>query len=167
MTDIRTTWDPVLNAGDWLIDPPALADGADLETAVLISLFTDARAADDDRLPGAADDRRGWWGGPLGSRLWLLVREKATNETRLRAEDYCREALAWMRTDGVADRIDVAAAWAPPPAEHGQLFVEVAIYRFGAIIFAGRYGWVWAQEQARVTQEHRLRLEHARQPGGL
>lgn len=145
MTDIRTTWNPALAAGDWLIDPPGLAEGADLETSVLISLFTDARAAPDDLLPGALDDRRGWWAGPLGSRLWLLVREKATNQTRLRAEDYCREALAWMLNEGVADRIDVTAEWAAFPSEPGWLDIEVVIYRFGSLIFSRRLNWPWAQ----------------------
>jgi phage gp46-like protein len=150
MTDIRTIWNDALLGGDWLIDPPALASGGDLETAVLLSLFTDARAADDDRVPGAQDDRRGWWAAPLGSRLWLLTREIATNEVRLRAEDYCRDALAWMIEDGVADQIDVAAAYAPPPAEPGRLDVEVAIYRNGNVIFARRYDRVWnaAQREA-------------------
>ena len=148
MPDIRTVWDPSLSTGDWLIDPPALAEGNDLETAVLLSLFSDARAADDDRLPGPSDDRRGWWAGPMGSRFWLLVREVASNEVRLRAEDYCREALAWTLEDEVADQIDVAAAYALPPAELGQLEVEVALYRNGEIIFARRFDRLWFQQRA-------------------
>lgn len=144
MTDIRTTWDPAVSAGDWLIDPPALAEGMDLETAVLISLFTDARAADDDLVPGAADDRRGWWAGPLGSRLWLLAREKATNEVRLRAQDYCRDALQWMLDDKVADRIEVNAEWAAPPDQR-RLEIEVEIFRDRSIIYARRHDWPWDQ----------------------
>jgi phage gp46-like protein len=149
MTDIRTTWSPLLYAGDWLIDPPDLAGGADLETATLLSLFTDARAADDDRLPGSLDDRRGWWAAPLGSRLWLLSREVATNEVRLRAEDYCREALQWMLDDGVADQIDVAAEWAAPPDQR-RLEIEVVIYRAGNIVFARRFDWAWNQQRQRA-----------------
>ena len=153
MSDIRTTWDPSLYAGDWLIEPPALADDADLETAVLISFFSDARAADDDTLPGPQDDRRGWWAGPIGSRLWLLAREKATNEVRLRAEDYCREAVAWMIDDGVADRIDIAAEWAAP-VDQRRLEIEVAIYRQGNVRFARRYDWAWMQQHLRaITAE--------------
>ncbi len=96
-----------------------------LNTAVLISLLTDRRAEPDDRLPtddgrtsiiGA--DRRGWAGDALdtdyriGSRLWLLVREKQTEETRRRAESYCREALQWMIDDGIASAIAIDAQWA-------------------------------------------------------
>ncbi|MCL2430286.1 MAG: phage GP46 family protein [Alphaproteobacteria bacterium] len=145
MTDIRTAWEPFAFRGDWLIEPPALGEGADLETAVLISLFSDARADDDDRLPGSADDKRGWWAGPIGSRLWLLTREKSTNDVRLRARDYCREALAWMIEDQVADQIDVSAEWAGKIND--RLDIEVAIYRDGKEILRRRYDWTWRQAQ--------------------
>lgn len=59
------------------------ADG--LDTAVIISLFTDRRALEDDATPDFTENRRGWWGDtydaqqrPIGSRLWLLSREKQT-----------------------------------------------------------------------------------------
>lgn len=95
-----------------------------LNTAVLISLLTDRRAEPDDRLPtddgrtsiiGA--DRRGWAGDALdpthriGSRLWLLAREKQTEETRRRAESYCREALQWLIDDIIASAIAIDAQW--------------------------------------------------------
>lgn len=96
-----------------------------LESAVLISLLTDRRAHDDDRLPDGEitpdqmpQDKRGWVGdslGPvnefIGSRLWLLKREKQTEETRRRAKEYCEEALQWMIDDGHAASIDVRVEW--------------------------------------------------------
>lgn len=103
-----------------------LAAETTLETAVIISLFTDRRAAADDVLPDASlqqgvlpDNRRGWCGDALrevegdlyGSRLWLLSRAKQTEETRLRAIFYCREALAWMIEDGHVLVIDITAEW--------------------------------------------------------
>lgn len=149
MTDIRTLWQPDAFSGDWFIAPPALANDADLETAVLISLFTDARADPDDKLPGAPGDVRGWWGDtvdgppdPLGSKLWLLSREKQTNQVRLRAEDYARDALAWMIEDGAADRIDVAASF----PRLSWLVLQVDIYRQDTIVFTGRFGPFWAAE---------------------
>lgn len=107
-------------------EPPSFdiaLDGADvvhddgLETSVILSLFTDRRAADDDVLPGGDDDRRGWWadayagvvGDRIGSRLWLLAREKQTPDVLLRAEGYAREALQWMIDDGVARSVTVSA----------------------------------------------------------
>lgn len=151
MTDIRTRWAPEAFAGDWLIAPPDLAHDQDLETAVLLSLFSDRRADPDDQLPGAPGDVRGWWGDtpaedsppdPLGSKLWLLAREKQTNEVRLRAEDYAREALAWMIEDGAADEVVVAGSY----PRIGWLVLRIDIYRQRTLVFTGRYGPLWAEE---------------------
>ncbi|WP_451998988.1 phage GP46 family protein [Azospirillum argentinense] len=86
-----------------------------LVRAVLMSLFTWARAQPGDVLP--ADRRMGWWGDTyptvagdcIGSRLWLLSREKLLPETLRRAREYAEEALAWLVTDGVARRVEVTA----------------------------------------------------------
>lgn len=89
-----------------------------LETAVIISIFTDRRVTDDD-LPDLEESKMGWWGDmfsdiandQIGSRLWLLKREKTTTETLRRSEDYIREALNWMLEDGVATNIEVNSAY--------------------------------------------------------
>ena len=97
-----------------------------LESAVIISLLTDRRARNDDALPDGViaqgdipADKRGWVGDVfgddnslIGSRLWLLSREKQTEETRRRAIEYCIEALQWLIDDGHAVEIDVTAKWA-------------------------------------------------------
>ncbi|WP_324606427.1 phage GP46 family protein [Xenorhabdus nematophila] len=68
--------------------------------------FTDRRALDSDELPaGAGTDRRGWWGDTfntrsIGSRLWLLAREKQLSAVLHRAKAYADEALAWLIDDG-------------------------------------------------------------------
>ncbi len=84
------------------------------ETAVLVSLFSDRRADPEDPLPDHEDTRRGFWGdalagSPLGSKLWLLGRAKLTDATFRQAEQYVAESLAWMKDDGIADRIEVSA----------------------------------------------------------
>lgn len=92
-----------------------LANDEPLVRAVIISLFTWRRALPDDPLPG--DQRMGWWGDSfatvagdrIGSRLWLLSREKLTAQTVERAREYAREALAWLVEDGVAARVEVDA----------------------------------------------------------
>lgn len=107
-----------------------------LETAVIVSLLTDRRAAADDALPDAPStagiippDRRGWCGDafdpdrPIGSRLWLLQREKQTEETRRRAIFYAREALQWLVDDSHAVSISVSAEW----AVGGRLNMRVVI----------------------------------------
>lgn len=86
-----------------------------LVRAVIISLFTWRRANPDDPLPGI--DRFGWWGDNfadasndrIGSRLWLLSREKMTQTTVTRAQEYAEEALQWLVDDGVAARVVVEA----------------------------------------------------------
>lgn len=88
---------------------------ARLNRAILISLFTWRRANASDNV--ALPDRQGWWGDAfadqvgdrIGSRLWLLQREKLTAETLRRAQDYATEALAWLIDDGLASRVDVTA----------------------------------------------------------
>lgn len=125
MSDIRTS--QVLGSFrfDWSLAPSAggeagryfgLAEDDGLQTAVIISLFTDRRADDADRLPGA-DDKRGWWadayaeidGDKIGSRLWLLAREKQTQLVLVLAKAYAEEALAWLLEDGIARAVNVSA----------------------------------------------------------
>ncbi|MDH4319866.1 MAG: phage GP46 family protein [Desulfobulbaceae bacterium] len=90
-----------------------------LQTAVILSLFTDRRADPDDELPDGTADRRGWWAEALdgieddriGSRLWLLAREKQTAEVANRAREYAEEALQWLVDDGVAAKVIVTTEW--------------------------------------------------------
>ncbi|HKD77034.1 MAG TPA: phage GP46 family protein [Ktedonobacterales bacterium] len=146
-SDIRTTFYPDLLYGDWNVAPPALESGFALETAVLISLFSDRLADVDEVLPGYSGDRRGWWAdtdsqhGPIGSRLWLLHREKQTNEVRLRAEEYARESLQWLLDDDVADTVDIDAQW----LRLGWLQLAIDIRRQQRRLFHGRYEWSWEQ----------------------
>lgn len=155
MSDILTTWDPWLLTGDWMFDGSDLLNGSDLETATILSLFSDRLAEEDDPLPDPSDgDRRGWWAdynaglvypgtGPIGSRLWLISREKSTEDTRLRAEAYCREALQWMLDDDVADEVAVNASWVGAIAD--RLDVSVIISRDGRELLNRAYSWAWAQ----------------------
>lgn len=121
MSDIRTLIDDVTTfAGDWTLSGVDLASDDTIETAIILSLFTDRRAEPGDELPAGETDRRGWWGDAVpeaegdrwGSRLWLLRREKQTQETLARAREYAREALSWLLDDGHATRLDVQATWA-------------------------------------------------------
>ncbi|WP_458789284.1 phage GP46 family protein [Adonisia turfae] len=119
----------------------SVPDSATLESEVVTSLFTDRRAAADDRLPDPAGEasleRRGWWADALhevaghltGSKLWLLVRRKADEETRLLAELYAREALQHLIDQGAAAAVEVTAAWSLPPRAPGRLALEVAVVR--------------------------------------
>lgn len=102
---------------DIAIEGGDLAVERGLHTAAVLSLLLDRRAEPGDELPDGSADRRGWWadgvgandGDRIGSRAWLLHREKDMARVRQRAEEYDREALAWMVDDGVADRVEVDA----------------------------------------------------------
>ena len=146
MVDFVHIWSAEILAGDWLFEAPSLADGQDLRTSVIISLFTDRQARPDDIIPDGSDDRRGWWADNptdtnIGSRLWLLSREKRLESVRVRAIEYARESLQWLIDDRVASSIDIEAAW------HGldRLDLGVIINRTSGKIEAYRFDWVWQQ----------------------
>lgn len=132
MSDIRLTWFPASSGADIAIDSNDLAVDDGLETACMLSLYTDRRAEDSDVLPTGETDRRGWWADPVaavagdrfGSRLWLLDRAKPTQETLDLAVEYAREALQWMIVDLVSNRIDVIAEFIP-----NGYALQVTVYR--------------------------------------
>ena len=102
-----------------------------LETAVTASLFSDARAQPSDGVDQGAD-LRGWWGavhldgdGELGSRLWLLRRNKLTRETILLASAYAREALAWLISARVASDITVTTERMPGKLDVAIITIKI------------------------------------------
>lgn len=147
MMDVQIAFQDLTTGGDIRLDGADLAGDSTLRTAVILSLFSDARAGADDPLPAGESDPRGWWGDALadvpgdhfGSRLWLLSREKRTEETRLRAESYAREALAWLLEDAVAAALDVTAAWTGP----ATLVIAIEIQRPNAVPETYRFGTLW------------------------
>ena len=141
-TDIRVVWDVLGGRGDWQLSGADLLRGDDPATAVLVSLFTDALAASDDEIPDKTDDRRGWWGDPaIGSRLWLLTREKLTLDTAARAETYGRESLQWLIADGVIVKVDLKAT--PIFGVPGKLILSVVLYKTDGSRKALNFVWVW------------------------
>jgi len=140
MPDTATLWNSATNRGDWLLVGPVLATGNDLETAILLSLFTDRMAAADDAIPDGSGNPRGWWGDPnFGSRLWLLQRAKQTQETLQRAYDYIVEALQWLIDDGVVGSFDVHVEW----TQAGMLGAQVVAYKPNGVSSTTAYTWAW------------------------
>ncbi|OCG27180.1 hypothetical protein A9G45_09625 [Gilliamella sp. HK2] len=89
--------------------------GNEVLTNIIASLFTDARAHDDDALPSGGTDKRGWWGNSfsdkkIGSRLWLLSREKQLSSVLKRAQEYAEESLQWMIKERLIKSVTVVAA---------------------------------------------------------
>lgn len=116
--DVRMI-DPETLEADLQLEAGDLARELTLRTAVMLSLFSDARATPVELSRYGDDDPRGWWGDLLaqvdgdrwGSKLWLLEREKQTDETLNRAREYAFDSLRWLSEDGIAERVDVEAAW--------------------------------------------------------
>ncbi|WP_199639616.1 phage GP46 family protein [Serratia sp. PAMC26656] len=145
MSDISSFWDVERLAADWREGCGDLISGDDLQTAIIISLFTDRVARDDDDVDG--DDRRGWWGdageeNDIGSRLWLLRRQKLTQSVAQKAEEYSREALQWLVTDGVVSSFSVATQIVYPR----RLNIVIRYQGPGNVDDTDmRFFWVWEQ----------------------
>jgi phage gp46-like protein len=108
--DIQVLWDNTNALGDWGLAQGDLQTGQDLETACLVSLFTDALATPDFIPTDGTGDRRGWWADtyevtPPGSNLWQLDRAKKTRDTLGAARGYTLDALQWLIDDGVAKAV--------------------------------------------------------------
>ncbi len=130
-----------------------------LLSAIIISLFSDSRARDDDILPdeavGRSSDRRGWWGDfsdhetlPIGSRLWLLWREKDVDMVVLRAEEYAKEALAWLTTDKAGEHRVHEVVVQVKRVEKGYLGIGVQVSRPSGLDDALGEGWNFVYDYA-------------------
>ena len=129
MPDIRlvqnTSWPRYSVTVDWsLLADGTLDDDQALASAVIVALGTDRLAAPDDILPDPdSTDRAGWWGDldaeaihngwPIGTRLWLLKRDKIVGpeaeqgSTVARIIEYIREALQPFVDQRIATTFDV------------------------------------------------------------
>jgi len=95
-----------------------LATDPTLRTTVLLLLLTEGRALDEDLRPG--DKHGGYWGNSypdvpgweLGSRLHILTRGKATNETARLIEQEIQARLKCMIEDGIVRETLVDLVWA-------------------------------------------------------
>lgn len=153
MSDIALIWNENIGAADFNVVGNDLEPDDSLETAVMLSLFTDRRAADDDVLPFGESDRRGWWGDNfpsvpgdlIGSRLWLLSRSKQTQDVVDRAKDYAKEALQWLIDDRICEQIDVESAI----VGNGILGIGITIFRPQVDPVTFRYDYLWKAQQAK------------------
>jgi phage gp46-like protein len=141
MTDIGLTYNPTFQAWDIALDGADLAQDDGLQTAIVLSLFLDRHANADDPLPPGST-RRGWWGdrvAPLarpacgngstpdriGSRLWIVWRERQLPALLPRVKDIIAEALAWLVEDGWASSLDIAVSF---PAR-GRLAYSITAHK--------------------------------------
>jgi len=131
---------PQLDSGDLKADET-------LETAILISLFSDERVTEDE-LPKGQTDRRGYWGDlypvepgdKLGSKLWTLERTKATTSILAAIETRVSEALDWLIEDGVASSVNVEGEI----DAYKQMFFTIEISRPSGE--NDRYSLIWDKQ---------------------
>lgn len=148
MTDISLTI--IDNCFDIVTDDTDLLSDDGLETAVAISLFTDARV-NDEQLPYLETNKRGWWGDlfsiedqdKIGSRIWTLDRSKVTNETLNRMNEFCLESLEWMKEDGIADEIGIDSIY----NEEKHLITSISINRPDGL--TERFSVLWDKQELR------------------
>lgn len=137
---LKLRWDNTVGAARLQKTAEGALDEDDgLETMVLIALFTDAEATPEELAAAGLVEQRGWWAEAaqlrepdrprLGSKLWLLAREKTRVQTLKRAELYCLEALAWLKTVGIAASIEVFAS----VPRSGWLGLEITITKPGQL----------------------------------
>jgi phage gp46-like protein len=123
-----------------------LATDAGLESAVIVSLFSDRRISDDELPPGQTD-KKGWWGDAVdptqndltGSKLWLLAREKQTEEVLQRAQEYAEQALQWLLDDGVASVVKVSTSY----PQDGSILISADITRPDKIVVSYAFNIIW------------------------
>lgn len=139
MSDAALIWNDF--GADVKVENGDLVSDEGLASAVLVSLFTDARSPSEALLPAGEVGKRGWWGDisasdrKTGSLLWLINREKTTNETAARAREYALEALQWLKDDDIAENVEVVATLVKPFA----LQLKITITRGKA----RRYSYLW------------------------
>jgi len=101
----------ISNYGEWcdvVIENGDLIKEDGFETAILISLFSDAYVKEPGKL---FREKRGWWAEKLfnkenGSKWWILERSNITRQTLRLMEQYGKDALQWMIDDGIAVKIE-------------------------------------------------------------
>src|SRR5215831_17506925 len=143
---------------DWALrSDGTLDDTQALCTAVVVALGTDRLAETSDILPDPdSTDRRGWWGDldaeaiwdgwPIGSRLWLLQREKIVGPgaqqgaTVVRVENYIREAIQPFIDRRIGSSFDV---WVNR-VDRQRIDALIRIYRGPALEIELRYQVLWS-----------------------
>ena len=111
------------------LDTKADSKHDELVSAILISLFTDARATDEEfeQVKDWELSKRGYWADQLdgvstGSKLWLLKRAPKDQDTLERAQSYTQDALIWLVEDNLAQSLDVKTSY-----EQDDLLIAISL----------------------------------------
>ncbi|SBW12023.1 GP46 family protein (modular protein) [uncultured Alphaproteobacteria bacterium] len=160
MSDAVLAFDPDTLTADLVLMGGDLETASTLETAVILSLFSDARADAADELPAGETWRRGWAlesvssaseTDRFGSKLWLGGRRKKTEETRLWVIETARAALQWMIDDGIAGAVEISAEWVDTRTGAGLLRLTVTIVKPDGTTESYVYQWAWDAQAERMS----------------
>ncbi len=149
MSDFSFQFSSTTGYADMSIINGDFAIGDDLQTAVLVSIFSDRRATDaelDALADGATKSttNKGIWidtyreGIQYGSGIWLILRGKKLPETLSRAEEYVKESLAWMIADGVAQTVEAEASF-----NGDRMLLAITITRQSAEDLVATFDFAW------------------------
>jgi len=123
-----------------------------LATAVIMLLFTDARAETYDLRAEHRGDRRGWVGdgfdvdtaqgeAPLGSKLWIFRRHELTDLTGMEMAAEAERALQPLITQGAVVTIKTAAT---VNKAAGRIALRIALYgRDGREAYSDQFDLLW------------------------
>jgi len=122
-----------------------LLPAVNLRNAAGICIFSERRTNADDPVPNMA----GYPGDALddidesnlGSKLWLALRGKATDDKLPVFKQYVEESLQWMIDDGIASAVNVNAFYSGTPGERLNLNIEIVRLTGENLQFA----YVWDQ----------------------
>lgn len=148
-SDIKFVWNETFLEGDFQCQGGDLLREEGLTTAILISLFSDARADDDDEIDDK-NDKRGWWGDlesdtPIGSKLWQHDRAKTTQTTITKVKKTIEDSLQWLIDDEVAEKIDVNV-YRSGIEGNDRLNFEIKIYQSDGNEIAYKFDDLWKME---------------------
>lgn len=109
MSALKFLWDNDRGSTDVRVENGRFVTDDGLETPTIISLHTNRRADDSEKL----EDPGGWWGDEYasaagreyGSRIWIESNGNATDEVAAAVAAAAEDALAWMVEDGLASSV--------------------------------------------------------------
>lgn len=153
-SDIKAIWNTDYAEADISQSGGDLVREDGLETAVLMSIYTDRQANVDDEIPDGTDNRRGWWADivnntnddKIGSRLWLLDRSKTDDQTIADAQFYIEECLQWMIDDGVCQDINVIVERYDIEGSSSRLGFQVSILQSDGTTKALKFNDLWTAQ---------------------
>jgi phage gp46-like protein len=158
VVDIATIWDAAAGIGDWtlsigrsnvIVDArgASIRDGEGRQYLAAEEAYTPGTGLVSDQdlqtavdvIPDGSGDPRGWWAGPIGSKLWLRERSKATPDLPELIRNDIGQALQWLIDDGVVASIAVTAEY----QDAKTIAAQVVLRRQDSTQMAMQFARVW------------------------